>query len=392
MEFKKAGVVGGGIMGAGIIHVLLNAGMEVGFKELDQNLVDHALYRVRKIFQGALKRGKITEDEIQRKMSSVRGFTDDNFLSGADVVIEAVPEKMDLKIAIFQQLDRIADPRTILASNSSSLSISQLGGGIKRPSKVIGMHWFNPPHVMKLIEVISGLDTSPETVDTIFELCKRLQKIPVRVKECAGFLVNRLLGSYVNEAIYMVEEGRSPQEVDSAAEDMGAPMGPIALGDMVGWDTIYRANVTLYEEYGSRFAVPSLLTEVYESGRLGAKAGKGFYKYEEGKVVRERSEPAQNREKPSTRYFASMINEGIRCLDENVASSGDIDTAMKVGAGMPKGPLQWADEIGLDRLLQQLMELKETYGERFLPSPLLKRKVAARHMGKESGLGFYQYG
>jgi len=391
MEFGKAGVIGGGIMGAGIIQALLNAGMTVGFKDLSPELVERTLNRVRGIFHSALKKGKITEREVQEKISSVEGFSDDTFLGGVDLVIEAVPERMSLKREVFQTLDRMCKPETIFASNTSSLSISQLGGATKRPDQVIGMHWFNPPHVMKLIEIVPGLETSQETTDALFELCQRLHKIPVKVKECAGFLVNRLLGSYVNEAVYMMEEGLSHQNIDDAAESTGVPMGPIMLGDMVGWDTIHNANTSLFDEYGSRFTLPSLLTQVYRTGRLGAKTGKGFYPYEGGKVLREKGTSIQPQEQLSSRLFSALINEGIRCLDENVASSGDIDTAMKVGAGMPKGPLQWADEIGLDILLQRLMALKAAHGERFLPSPLLKRKVAAGHLGKATGRGFFQY-
>ena len=391
MEFKKVGVVGGGIMGAGIIQVLLNAGVEVDFKELDQDLVEQTLGKVEKIFRSAKLKGLISENVIRRNMASVRGFTNCDPFRDVSLVIEAVPERLEIKREVFEELDRICGPEAILASNTSSLSISQLCGFTQRPERVIGMHWFNPVHIMKLVEIVPGLETSQKTIDALFQLCIRLDKVPIGVKECAGFLVNRLLGIYVNEALFMVEEGQAPQAVDQAAEDMGIPMGPIMLGDMVGWDTIYRANMTLYQEYGSRFGMPSLLAEVYEAGRWGAKAGEGFYKYEGGRVVHEKGYLVEHQEQLSSRLLSVMINEGIRCLDENVASIEDIDTAMKVGAGMPKGPLKWADEIGLDQLLNQLEELRGSYGERFLPSPLLKTKVAARHLGKKKGSGFYRY-
>jgi len=391
MEFKKVGVIGGGIMGAGIIQVLLNAGLWVGFKEFDQNLVDQTLRNVEKIFQSSKKKGMIQEDGIRKKMESIKGFTDYSQFQGADLVIEAVPERIEIKREVFEELDKICDPETILASNTSSLSISELGGVTQRPGKVIGMHWFNPPHIMKLIEIVPGLGTSHETVEALYQLCNRLDKVPVKVKECAGFLVNRLLGIYVNEALFLIQEGYTPQDIDQAATSKGIPMGPIRLGDMVGWDTITYANTALYNEYGCRFAMPSLLEEVYEAGRLGKKAGRGFYRYEEGRIVDEKVPMKKNLEQLSSRFLSAMINEGIRCLDENVASSKDIDTAMKVGAGMPKGPLQWADEIGLDRILIQLETFKENYGERFLPSPLLKRKVSARHLDVKKGIGFYKY-
>ena len=391
MGFKKVGLIGGGIMGAGIIQVLLNAGLEVGFKELDQDLVKQALGKVEKIFQSAKHNGLISEDKIRRNMASIKGFTEYEPLVEFDLVIEAVPERLDIKKEVFGELDRICAPEAILASNTSSFSISELGGFTQRPGKVIGMHWFNPAHIMKLVEIVPGLETSQRTIDALFQFCIALNKVPVQVKECAGFLVNRLLGIYVNEALFMVEERQPPTNIDQAAEDMGIPMGPIMLGDMVGWDTIYRANMTLYQEYGSRFAMPSLLAEVYEAGRWGAKVGKGFHKYEDGRVVHQKVSSIEHKEQLSSRLLSVMINEGIRCLDENVASQEDIDTAMRVGAGMPKGPLKWADELGLDKLLNQLETSKEKHGERFLPSPLLKRKVAARHLGKKKGIGFFRY-
>lgn len=389
MGLRKIGIVGGGIMGAGIIQTLLVAGLEVVFRELDQGLVDLTLGKVENIFLSLKKKGVISDQVIKKSMESLTGITGDETLGDVELVIEAVPERMKLKKKVFQELDRTCMPSAILASNTSSLSISQMGGFTQRPDKVIGMHWFNPAHVMKLVEVIPGLETSQDTITTVVDLCAQMKKVPVKVKECAGFLVNRLLGSYVNEALFMVEEGSSPQVIDQAAENAGIPMGPIMLGEMVGWDTIYHSNTTLLQEYGRRFALPSLLGEVYDTGRWGVKAGKGFYKYEEGRIVREPGEAGNDLDALTMRLVASMVNEGIRCLDENVASSQDIDTAMKVGAGMPKGPLRWADEIGLDEMLRRLTDLTGIHGERFLPSPLLKRKVAAGHFGGKNGKGFY---
>ena len=390
-NFKEIGVVGGGLMGAGIAYTLLNGGRTVFLKEIDKDLADRSAKKVGSMFEKMVKKGHLSESEMEHRLGLLHFDADYDSLSNVDLVIEAVPESLEVKQKVFKTVDQVCRPDAILASNTSSFSISQLGGYTGRASRVIGMHWFNPPHIMKLIEIVPGLETSPETIDSLLDLCADLGKTPVKVKECAGFLVNRLLGSYVNEAVYMMDEGLSPQDVDDAAESMGVPMGPIMLGDMVGWDTIHNANTSLFDGYGSRFTLPSLLTQVYRSGRLGAKTGKGFYPYEGGKVLREKGTSIQPQEQLSSRLFSALINEGIRCLDENVASRGDIDTAMKAGAGMPKGPLQWADEMGLDILLQRLMALKAAHGERFLPSPLLKRKVAAGHLGKASGRGFFQY-
>jgi len=391
MHLSKLGAVGGGIMGSSIIQVLLNAGFAVAFMELDQDLVDKAVQNVEKIFLSAKEKGLIAEDEVRKKMGYVKGSTSYGIFSDADLVIEAVPELLEAKGEVFKELDTICRPEAILATNTSSISISQLGSLTHRPQKVIGMHWFNPPHIMRLIEIVPGLVTSQDTVDTSIDLCKRLGKTPVQVKECAGFLVNRLLGIYVNEALLLLQERQSPQEVDLAAEGLGIPMGPLRLGEMVGWDTIYRANTSLFHEYGGRFSVPPLLAQLYEAGHWGSKAGKGLYQHECNEVVEAQRETTVDATDLSTRLLSVMLNEGIRCLDEGVASSRDIDTALKVGAGMPKGPLEWADEMGLDRLLDQLESFKQSCGERFLPAPLLSRKVAAGHLGRRSGMGFYEY-
>jgi 3-hydroxyacyl-CoA dehydrogenase len=391
MEIEEVGVVGGGAMGAGIIQTLLSAGCEVCFKEVTPQLVEQSLKNVEAVFQSLKKRGVVSEDEIERRMKAVKGSTDYAIFSDADLVIEAVPERMEIKGEVFRLLDQVSKPEAILASNTSSLSISALGAMTKRPHKVIGMHWFNPPHIMKLIEIVPGLETEYKTVEVLIEFCRRLAKLPIRVKECAGFLVNRLLGIYVNEALHLVQEGNPPHAIGLAVESLKIPMGPLKLGDMVGWDVIYHANATLYEEYGSRFAVPPLLAEIYAAKRWGAKTGQGFYRYEQGRVAGEVNAGTEVPESAVLRLISTMINEGVRCLDEGVASLENIDTAMKVGAGMPRGPLEWADEMGLDQLLACLISFREKHGERFLPSPLLKRKVAAGHLGKEKGVGFYRY-
>ena len=391
MVLKSIGVIGGGVMGAGIAQTLLNAGYEVRFKELDQLLLDKSLKRVEKIFESLRKKGMISEVEAKDKMASLAASTDYGILAEADLVIEAVPERIEIKEQVLRETDRICNPAAIFASNTSSLSISELGSITKRPSSVIGMHWFNPAHIMKLIEVVPGIETSQETIEAVLQLSKSLGKVPIQVKECAGFLVNRLLGIYMNEAMYLVQEGLKAMTVDRAAESLGIPMGPLKLGDMVGWDTIYHANRTLQEEYGSRFVLPALLEEVYKTNRWGMKVAKGFYQYRDGRTVEEEAEEGTLPSFLPDRLLYAMINEGIRCLDEKVASREDVDRSLVIGAGMPKGPLQWADEIGLDMILHKLQEYKSAYGERFLPSPLLKRMVAAKRLGRKARIGFYDY-
>ncbi len=390
-NFKEIGVVGGGLMGAGIAFTLLNGGLNVFLKEIDKDLADRSAEKVHRMFDKMRMKGHLSGNEMTHRLARFQVGTHYDSLSNADLLIEAVPENLEVKQAVFETLDQVCPPHAILASNTSSLSISQLGGFTGRASSVIGMHWFNPPHIMKLIEIVPGLETAPETIDSLLKFCAHLGKIPVKVKECAGFLVNRMLGSYVNEALHLVQQGHAPEMIDASAMDLGMPMGPVALGDMVGWDTIHHANMTLYQEYGGRFRLPKLLGELFKTKRWGAKTGKGIYAYEAGRPLKTIEEKVEPTEEVSFRLLAALINEGIRCFDESVSTKEDIDQAMVLGAGLPTGPLRWADDLGLDHLLNRTVGYHEQFGERFLPAPLLKRKVAASHLGKKSSVGFYRY-
>ena len=316
-------------------------------------------------------------------------------------MIETVPEDMEIKKRVFIELDGICRPEAVLASNTSALSISQLASFTenRRRPYIIGMHWFNPAHVMRLIEVIPGLETSNEVVRYLMGFCLKLGKTPIRVKECAGFLVNRLLGIYVNEGLFLLEENvYGPSEIDQAAISLGLPIGPLSLGDMVGWDVIYHANHTLYENYGSRFSLPRILSQMVKEGKLGMKVGKGIYLYKPSltgpprKLETSKSPFDESTFKQlSERLIVVWINEGVRCLDEGVAEAKDIDQALQLGAGMTKGPLAWADEVGLDIVLSLLERWKNSFGERFWPCPYLKKKVNAGHLGKKVNKGFFDY-
>ena len=398
MNIQSVAVVGGGTMGAGIVYTVSNFGFRVFFKELNDDLVEKCQDQVNRIYSSALKKGKMTEEEVKKALRLIHGGSDYKGFEEADLVIEAVPEDVVVKRRVFQEMDRLCKPEAIFASNTSALPISELARFTQRKSKFIGMHWFNPPHVMRLIEVVPGLETSEETIETLMAFCERLGKVPVRLKECAGFLVARLLGMYVNEAFWMLGEKYRSADIDQSSIEMGMPMGPFALGDMAGWDVVHHANETLYESYGMRFKIPPLFHDLVTSGKLGMKTGQGIYSYkktESGPPQKAGDISAslnkQDREILSNRLLWTMINEGIRCLDEGIANEVDIDKALQLGAGMPKGPLRWADEVGLDWVFTELDNRKEAFGERYWPSPLLRRKVKAGHLGQKVGKGFYEY-
>ncbi|MBA4416751.1 MAG: hypothetical protein C0392_02400 [Syntrophus sp. (in: bacteria)] len=387
MDIKQVGIVGGGIMGAGIVQTLSSFGYPVYFKDVNDQLVDKCFMQVEKIYESAVKKGKLTGEQAKERLSLIKGGTDDKGFDQVDLVIEAVPENLEIKRQVFHLLDRICKQGAILATNTSSFSVSRIATFTSRNSQVVGMHWFNPSHVMRLIEIVSGVETSPEVVESVIDFCGRLGKNPVQVKECAGFLVNRLLGIYMNEALFMLEEEGTPILIDQAAINIGMPMGPLMLGDMVGWDVIYHSNRTLYEEYGTRFALPKLFSKMIEEGKLGQKVKNGIYPAGQEFVYPEHIESDAHLQVLSNRLLFVMLNEGIRCLEEKVASASNIDRALQLGAAMPKGPISWADELGLDILFQGLERFKAMYGERFWPSPLLRRLAQAGYLGNKSGKG-----
>jgi len=406
MYIFKAGVVGAGAMGSGIAQVITFSGLPVVLKDINQDLVDKGMEKIRAIYQSRVDKGKMSIGEMQAKMDMVVPTTSYADFSDVDIVIEAVPEKMAIKQQLFAELDKVCPEGTIFASNTSALSISEMAAATNRSHKVIGMHFFNPAHVMKLVEIIPGLDTSQETVDDVVMFTESLRKIPVVVQECPGFLVNRLLMPYLNEAVLTVQEGAATaQEIDEAMTEFGWPMGPFTLMDMLGLDVCADVGQYLYSEYGERMKGADLFEKLVKAGRLGEKSGAGFYGYggetEEPvkKMIKElqaEGKTQKGTEFSADRLMMPMINEAVFCVMENIGKISDIDMAMIAGTGMSYhgerlGPLELADTIGLDVVVDKLEGLRQKYGERFRPARLLKTKIRAGHLGKKSGKGFKEY-
>lgn len=406
MYIFKAGVVGAGAMGAEIAQVISYSGLPVVLKDVDQAMLDKGMARIRDIYQRRVDKGKMSAGEMQSKLDLITPTLTYDGFEDVDIVIEAVPEKMSIKQRVFAELDEICPEGTIFASNTSALSISEMAAATKRPAKVIGMHFFNPAHVMKLVEIIPGLDTSQETVDDVVMFAESLRKIPVVVQECPGFLVNRLLMPYLNEAVKALEEGAATAaEIDERMTAFGWPMGPFTLMDMLGLDICYDVGMYLYQEYGTRMEPAKLFAKLVQAGRLGEKSGAGFYGYGDQtdepvkqfiKELQESGEVKTGTEFSEERLMMPMINEAILCVTEHVANVNDIDMAMIAGTGMTyrgerMGPLQLADTLGLDYVLQKLEEFTAKYGERFRPARLLRTKVRAKHLGKKVGKGFLEY-
>lgn len=401
----KAAIIGGGTMGGGIAQVVSYSGLPVIIKDINQDAVDKGIEAARQVYASRVKKGKMTQNEMDQKMMLISGTTTFEGFEDVDIVIEAVTERMDIKKAVFKELDEVCPASCIFASNTSALSITELGAATKRPDKVIGMHFFNPAPVMKLVEIIPGIETSEDTINDVMDFTSSLRKLPVRVEECAGFLVNRLLMPFFNEAVFAAQEGAASLEaIDAAVTERGMPMGPFFLADMLGVDVCYHVQHILHDEYGPRMAPALLVDKLYEAKRWGQKTGAGFYVHGEGsetftaEAIAEVQKATGITGTPFSfeRLLLPMINEAAYALQEKVASPNDIDIAMMAGAGMadtsgPKGPLQIADEMGLDVVLAKLEELHKVLGERFRPAPLIKRKVAAGQLGVKTGKGFKEH-
>jgi len=402
MYIFKAGVVGAGTMGGEIAQVISFSGLPVVLKDIDQKMLDRGMETIRRIYQSRVDKGRMSVGEMESKLALIEPTLTYDGFSDVDIVIEAVPEKMAIKKRVLAELEEVVPSTTIFASNTSALSISEMAAATKRPAKVIGMHFFNPAHVMKLVEVIPGLETSQETIDDVVAFTESLRKLPVVVQECPGFLVNRLLMPYLNEATYCLQEGAATAaEIDRAVVEFGMPMGPFTLMDMLGIDVCQYVGEYLYSEYGPRMEPAKLFYKLVEAGRFGEKAGKGFYGY-----GGESDEPVQQmiasfgRDPKSVfsieRVMYPLINEAVLALQEHIASINDIDLAMVAGTGMTyhgerKGPLAIADIIGLDVVLAGLEQFHAQYGERFRPARLLRTKVRAGHLGVKVGRGFHEY-
>ncbi|MBI3606534.1 MAG: hypothetical protein HY207_01035 [Nitrospirae bacterium] len=409
MYIYKAAVIGAGTMGAQIAQTISYAGLPVILKDVKPESVERGLATVRKIYQGRVEKGKMTAHEMDQKMALVSGAVDYSGFKDVDLVIEAVFEDAGVKRRVFAELEAACSESAILATNTSSLSISGLASGLKRPEKVVGIHFFNPAHVMKLVEVIPGLATSSETVDDAVAFAESLRKIPVRVQECAGFLVNRLLMPYLNEAAIAIQEVADPERVvdeakriDAALVGLGMPMGPFALSDMIGLDVAAKVADILYDSFGPRMSPAVLLNDMVKAGRLGAKSGAGFFTYDDRadnplpQTVAHIQKRTGIRGTPCVpqRLLMPMVNEAVICFQEGVATAADVDIAMMAGTGFPQdkgGPLHYADQLGLDVVLADLDRLTRELGPRFWPAPMLKRMVAAGFLGVKSGRGFFHY-
>ncbi|GAA1456873.1 3-hydroxybutyryl-CoA dehydrogenase [Nocardiopsis exhalans] len=380
-EFDKVGVVGLGTMGAGIAEVFARAGFNVVGVEIDQAALDRGRGHVDKSLSRAVSKGKLTEEERSAIESRLTFSTSREDLSDADFVIEAVPERMEIKRDLFSDLDRICPPGTILATNTSSLSVTEIAALTDRPEKVVGLHFFNPAPVMKLAEVITTVSTSPETVDVVTEVAKRIGKTPITIGDRGGFVANALLVPYINDGIRLYERGiATREEIDeSVKKAAGLPMGPLTLADLVGLDICLAVMDVLWEEFRDpRYSASPLLRRMVTAGRLGRKTGQGFYGgKDEAPEPQRTSRLAQIVREEETldlgeMLIAPQIDDAMRMIGDGYATAKDVDTAMRFGCGYPKGPTELLEERGAENVITTLVAMGEySLTSVLVPAPLL---------------------
>lgn len=392
-QIRSIGLLGAGVMGGGIAQLLAHKGIPIRVRDINYQGLALGLSSASKLFDDLVKKKKLTKREAELKLALISSTTEYSGFGQADLIIEAVVENMDVKKQVLREIERHTKSDVIFASNTSSLSITELAVASSKPENVVGMHFFNPVHKMPLVEVIRGKQTSDRAVLRIFELSKRLGKTPIVVKDGAGFLVNRLLMPYLNEACYLMLEGAPIELLDKTVLDFGMPMGPATLLDEIGIDVAAKVAKILHLAFGSRAEPCELNNRLVEAKLLGKKSLKGFYNYDQATKKQEALNPeiyqtlAIKPIQPTTdqqknwipRMIYLMINEAALCLDEGIVSSPqDVDLGMIMGTGFPPfrgGLLRYADAVGIDAVVKKLEELAKGVGPRFIPSHALSERA-----------------
>lgn len=385
LPITKVGIIGAGTMGGGIAMSCANAGIPVKIMEVNQQLLDRGLSLCRRNYENTASRGRITLEDIEKRMSLIKGTVNMEDLADSDLVIEAVYENMELKKEIFGRLDKICSPGTVLGSNTSGLDINEISAATQRPQSVIGLHFFSPANVMRLLEVVRGEKTAKNIIATSMAFGRRIQKIPVLVGVCQGFVGNRMLRQRSREAQKMILEGATPQQIDKVIYDFGFAMGPFAMSDLAGLDIGWNKATSKGETLRDRLC---------EAGRLGQKTNAGYYDYHPGsrtpvpsplveKMIRdlaaEKNVPQRqiSDEEILEKSLYPMIDEGARILEEGIAiRPSDIDIIWIYGYGWPVyrgGPMFYADLVGLKKICHRMLDLQEKEGDIWKPSALLER-------------------
>ncbi len=384
---NKCGVVGAGIMGGGIAQLLSYKDIAVRLKDINYEAIALGLKSAHKVFEQAVRRRKLKKAQAEVKMAGITGTVDGSGFSNVDCIIEAVVENMEIKRQVFGEMDRIIPPESVMCTNTSALSVREMADVVKNPQRVVGFHFFNPVHRMPLVEIIKTDVTSPQTIATALALARRLGKTPILVKDSPGFLVNRILLGYINEAGRILEEGADVVFIDKIMTDFGMPMGPLALSDEVGLDVGVKVLHILHAGLGERFEPVEIFDRIYEKGLFGKKSGKGFYIHTKKKrLLNPEIDRLRGGKKTASfktdelrdRMVFIMINEAARCLEDGIVDDPSVvDTGMIMGTGFPPfrgGLLRYAQSVGIERVVETLKSFETKFhSDRFKPCPYLER-------------------
>jgi 3-hydroxyacyl-CoA dehydrogenase len=393
---EKLGVIGGGTMGSGITIAALNSGIPVTMVERDSESIERGIENVKKIYRRDVERGRLTQEKADSILKNYSTSTNLEDLSDKDMIIEAVFEELDVKKEVFSKLDGIAKPGAVLASNTSYLDIDKIAAATKRTGDVIGLHFFSPANIMRLLEIVVPESVKDDVVATGFQLAKLLRKVPVRAGNCDGFIGNRILENYAKAANYMMEDGASPYEIDKAVVEFGYPMGPFQMFDLAGGDIGWadRKRKAAFRPNQERYV--NIADRICEKGWFGQKTGRGYYKYtpearrgEEDPEVLAIVDEERNvkgvkprkftSEEILRRYLAAMVNEGAKVLEENMAlRPSDIDVTKLFGYAFPRhkgGPMKYADQYGVDKILSDLREFEKEDPDYWRPANLIVELV-----------------
>ena len=389
---ERVGVLGAGIMGSGIAGAHIRRGLPVLMLDSVPGALEKGLAAITKVMKSRIDIGRMTPDDMLQALSILGTTNNLSLMADRDVVIEAVVENEAVKTQIYRDLQPLLRPDAILASNTSTISITRMAKSTAKPENFAGMHFFNPVDRMQLVEVIRGEKTGDATVATLVALAKRIGKSPIVVRDCPGFLVNRILFPYLNESLVLLEEGAGPRAIDKAAVDFGMPMGPITLNDLVGLDTSLYAGRVVNTAFADRAKTTTILDELVKAGRLGQKSGAGFYSYAKGSrgaddpafaAILQRCRTGNrdiDQEEITERLFLPMLVEASRVLTEGIVRDpADVDMGLILGIGFPPfrgGLLRWADSLGMDKVLLKLKRY-ERLGPRFHPTEQMRQLAAA---------------
>jgi 3-hydroxyacyl-CoA dehydrogenase len=397
-EIKRVGIIGAGTMGGGIAMNFLNAGIPVTILEVKQEFLDRGLATIRKNYDNSAKKGRMTAEQVEQRMGLLTPTLQYADLGEADMIIEAVFEEYDAKKAVFEQLDKVAKPGAILASNTSTLDVDRIAHFTSRPQDVLGTHFFSPANVMKLLEVVRGKDTAKDVLATVMALAKKIKKTAVVSGVCDGFIGNRMIEQYSRQAGFLLDEGATPQQVDKAIEKIGFAMGPFRMGDLAGNDIGWAIRKRRYQEKPD-MTYSKTADLLCELGRFGQKTGAGWYDYKAGDrtahpsaevdalIVKHSADIGVTRRKIEDkeiveRLIYSLVNEGAHILEEGIAAkASDIDVVYLAGYGFPVwrgGPMFYADTVGLKNVVAAMNRYAKGYqGDAWKPAPLLQQLADA---------------